>query len=139
MRENNGYRHYDIVPCPKPRMTQRDKWMPRPEVLRYWAFKEEVSLKRVHVPDCGSHVIFILPMPKSWSGRKRQTMCGMPHTAKPDVDNLIKALLDAVYANDQHIWDLRKSKIWGRTGAIIVRDIEPFDFQSIDGNGYDRP
>ena len=33
---------------------------------------------------------FILPMPKSWSKKKKQLMHGKPHIIKPDLDNIIK-------------------------------------------------
>lgn len=36
---------YPIVPVPKPRMTQRDKWQKRPAVMRYRAFCDEVRAK----------------------------------------------------------------------------------------------
>ena len=42
---------YPITPVPKPRMTRRDRWAKRPCVLRYWAFKDEVRLRRVSLPD----------------------------------------------------------------------------------------
>jgi len=114
---------YDIVPVSKPRQTQRDKWKKRDCVLRYRAFKDEVRLHRVQVPESQAHIIFVLPMPKSWSKKKRAEMAGKPHQAKPDKDNLEKALLDAVFEEDSQIWDNRVSKFWGDEGAIIIRPL----------------
>jgi len=62
-------------------------------------------------------------MPKSWSKKKRAEMAGKPHQAKPDKDNLEKALLDAVFEEDSQIWDNRVSKFWGDEGAIIIRPL----------------
>lgn len=104
----------------KPRMTQRDKWQKRKVVLRYHAFKDECKLRGVQVPDGGSHVTFILPMPKSWSKTKKAQMNGQPHQQKPDIDNLQKALLDAVLKDDSGIHDIRASKVWGEQGKIII-------------------
>lgn len=111
---------YAILPVPKPRMTQRDRWAKRPAVLRYRAFCDEVRAAGVELYPCGTHVTFIIPMPASWSKRKRAEMDGQPHQQKPDWDNLAKALCDAVYDDDAHIWDMRVSKLWGKEGAIEI-------------------
>lgn len=111
---------YPITPVPKPRMTQRDKWAQRPAVLRYRAFCDEVRLRGVKVEESGSHVVFVMPMPKSWSNAKHNQMDYEPHRQKPDVDNLCKALLDALFADDSHIHDIRISKIWGAEGQVRV-------------------
>lgn len=50
-------------------------------------------------------------------------MNGQAHQQKPDADNMIKALMDALYADDAHIWDLRVTKLWGVTGQILISDI----------------
>ncbi|HED3064976.1 TPA: RusA family crossover junction endodeoxyribonuclease [Kluyvera ascorbata] len=116
---------FNIVPLGKPRQTRADKWKKRPEVLRYRAFCDEVRLNKVTLPESGYHVIFVLPMPPSWSKKKRAMMAGKPHQQKPDKDNLEKALLDAIFGEDSHIWDGRVTKIWGETGKIIIREGEP--------------
>ena len=45
----------------------------------------------------------------------------MQNIQKPDLDNLIKAIGDAVYQNDSAIWDIHTTKRWGREGKIIVK------------------
>ncbi|MBK0000313.1 MULTISPECIES: RusA family crossover junction endodeoxyribonuclease [Erwiniaceae] len=121
---------YDICPLPKPRMTQRDRWAKRPVVLRYRAYCDEVRLKRLQLPVSGCHVTFVLPMPASWSKKKRSASIGQPHQQKPDVDNLMKALMDALFADDSSVWDFRVSKIWGETGSIRIASIAPSAHQS---------
>ena len=111
---------YPITPVPKPRMTQRDKWSKRKSVLKYWAFKDEVRLHKVNLPGRGAHVTFILPMPKSWPRKKKSELNRKPHQQKPDIDNLGKALLDAIFDEDCQIWDIRLTKIWGYEGKIII-------------------
>ena len=113
---------YPIVPMGKPRMTRADKWKKRPEVMRYRAFCDEVRLRGVALPESDAHVTFVLPMPASWSKKKRQQYNGQPHQAKPDCDNMLKALMDAIFADDAHIWDCRITKVWGETGQIIIRE-----------------
>ena len=110
---------YDIIPCPKPRMSRSDKWRQRTEVLRYRAFCDEVRLKKVAF-DNATHVFFILPMPESWSKVKRARMDGQPHQSRPDADNLIKALGDALYVEDSHLWNYAVTKLWGVAGQIRI-------------------
>lgn len=117
-------REYLITPMGKPRMTRSDKWKQRPEVLRYRAFKDEVRLNKVSLPERGYHITFVIPMPKSWSKKKKAEMNGKPHQQKPDKDNLEKALLDAIFEDDCRIWDGRVSKVWGETGKIIIKELE---------------
>ena len=111
---------YPIIPVAKPWQTAADRWKQRPAVLRYRAFADEVRAAGVKVPESGATVIFRLPMPTSWSMKKRQKMNGMPHKQKPDADNLLKSVLDAVYASDAHVWDIRVIKLWADEGSIEV-------------------
>lgn len=115
---------YIITPVGKPRMTRADKWKQRPPVMRYRMFCDEARLHGIRVPENGVHITFVLPMPQSWSKKKRASMDGQPHQQKPDLDNLTKSLLDALFEDDSHIWDARTSKIWGETGMIIIEDIK---------------
>ena len=113
-------RTFDITPMGKPRMTRADKWKKRDAVVRYRAFCDEVRLREVIMPEAGGHIIFVLPMPGSWSQKKRLLMNGKPHQQKPDADNMIKALMDALFADDAHIWDFRVTKLWGERGQILI-------------------
>lgn len=110
---------YPIKPNTKPRATRSDKWKQRPCILQYRAFKDEVRLHGVTLPDC-PQIVFVLPMAKSWSKKKRAEMNGKPHKQTPDIDNLAKALFDALYKDDSHIWDCRLTKIWGHEGEIRI-------------------
>ncbi len=115
---------YDITPVPKPRMTRADRWKKRPCTERYWAFKDEVRRLKIEVPESGSHIIFVIAMPKSWSKKKKHEFDGKPHQQRPDKDNLEKALLDAIFDEDCQIWDSRVTKVWGYYGAIILEEIQ---------------
>ncbi len=103
---------YDITPIGKPRMSRTDKWKQHPAVLRYRAFCDEARLKKLELPEAGAHVTFVMPMATSWSKKKREQMNEKPHQSKPDCDNMIKALMDALYTDDAHIWDCRITKLW---------------------------
>jgi len=77
-------------------------------------------LKKVDVRS-GDKITFILPMPKSWSKKKKEQMYLKPATSRPDLDNLIKALWDAVHNEDKNLWKIGESqKLWGYEGEIII-------------------
>lgn len=113
---------YQIVPVSKPRQTQSDKWKKRECVLRYRAFADECRLKIKSLPD-RFHVTFYLPMPPSWSIKKKMSMEGRAHQQKPDGDNLQKALQDALRDDDSSIWDVRVTKLWSGSGAIEIQPL----------------
>ncbi len=67
-------------------------------------------------------ITFWVEMPPSWSRRKRSAMDGQPHKLRPDRDNYDKALMDALFENDSHVWSAWTVKRWSTVPAI---EIEP--------------
>lgn len=73
----------------------------------------------------------IMPMPKSWSKKKRAEMNGRPHTSTPDLDNILKLVCDGalngiVIEDDRQIFRLDGvQKTWGEQGRIgvLVREL----------------
>ncbi len=102
-------------------MTQSDKFNKRPCVIRYRAFADELrlrcNLQGIEITTC-LNAIFTLPMPKSWSNKKKAGMNGKPHQQKPDIDNICKALLDPLLKDDSGVHQLIVSKIWGNEVSI---------------------
>jgi Holliday junction resolvase RusA-like endonuclease len=62
-------------------------------------------------------------MPKSWSKKKKQAMDGKPHQHRPDLDNLVKAVLDAFFEEDKQIYEVRGVKFWKVKGSILISEI----------------
>lgn len=120
---------YQICPIAKPRMVRSDKWKKRPATTKYWKFVYQCCLERVILPCFGAHVTFVLPMPKSWSKKKKIQYDGKPHMQKPDWDNLGKALSDAIYSDDSGIYDIWVTKIWGFTGKILIEERRTYEIQ----------
>ena len=112
-------RKYDIVPMGAVRMNKADAWKKRPAVLRYFAYKDHLRILKP-VLEIGDPIRFNMPMPPSWSLKKKQELFGKPHTQKPDIDNLIKAFWDALYEDDSHIWKVSAEKRWDYVGSIQV-------------------
>lgn len=115
--------YISIKPVAKPRLTQRDKWAQRPAVMRYRAFCDELRLKH---PGHLSEVLlltFYIEMPKSWPKKKQAAMLGSPHQQKPDVDNLSKAVMDALCEDDSYIYALHAEKLWSTESGIDIGEI----------------
>ena len=113
---------YPILPVPAPRMTRSDKWKQRKCVMAYRHFRDKVREAGIVLPVPGK-VTFYLPMPMSWSAKKRKAMEGQPHTQRPDWDNLAKALCDALFEEDGHIWGMWVEKRWAAMPGIKIEPI----------------
>lgn len=123
---------FDIEPVAAVRTSRGDVVMarrgnPRPAIARYYVFREQLNILALQqnfvMPEFGYRLVFHLPMPASWSAKKRREMCGQPHQQRPDKDNLEKAFLDALLEEDSHIWDGRVTKLWAETGHIILETV----------------
>jgi len=112
--------YIDIEPVAKPRMTQSDKWKKRASVLKYWAFADELRYKFGETLPSSITLDFYIPMPKSWSKKKKEKMKGQWHKQKPDLSNLIKAVEDALCKEDSHIASIMAHKEWAEKGAIDI-------------------
>ncbi len=100
-------------PVPKPRQSQRDKWKPRPCVLRYRAYADKLR-EHVGIVECTGIVNWVayFGMAKSWSKKKKLEHIGEPHQQKPDRDNIDKGILDALFPDDSHVWSGSMQKYW---------------------------
>jgi Holliday junction resolvase RusA-like endonuclease len=108
----------DIVPKPKPRMT-RAFWTPA--CKRYFAYADELRKLDPQVDWEYLELTFVMPIPKSWSKKKKKAMDGQPHRQVPDLDNLVKAFQDALLENDSDVWCYRNvKKVWGPVGGILI-------------------
>lgn len=102
-------------------MTQRDRWAKRPAVMRYYDFCDELRLRYKGDLPASLGLEFYIVMPKSWSKKKQAAMDHQPHQQKPDIDNLCKAVMDALAPDDSYIHLLHAAKYWTavRPGIVI--------------------
>lgn len=111
----------NIEPNTKPRMTQADKWKQRPCVVQYRNFCDELRAKTAGFQLSDNYsILFRISMPKSWSKKKRDLMRNKPHQETPDLDNLLKAVNDALLEQDKIIYQICATKLWADIGEIII-------------------
>lgn len=66
-------------------------------------------------------ILAVRPMPHAWSQATRRLMTGEPAAPTPDLDNIIGAVMDALFpASDNHIVSLEAHKIWGEVGQLHI-------------------
>ena len=67
---------------------------------------------------------FTLPIPMSTTKTAKNALLGTIHAKKPDIDNLIKAVLDGmdkiVFISDGQIGNVHASKRYGTVGRVDV-------------------
>jgi Holliday junction resolvase RusA-like endonuclease len=108
-------------------------------ILKYFDYKRALKLEAERnnfvLPEQESWVKFYIPMPPSWSKKKRNQMSFTLKKSKPDTKNYITAMEDALLKEDAKIADYRLSKFWydGSTGfiEITIGELPP-------ANGYSK-
>lgn len=100
-----------------PREKLRPQGLKRLQRLeRYNQYKVDLSAeakkKNFTFPPIGASITFFIPVPQSWSKKKKKLHHGTFHQSKPDIDNLTKAILDSLMAEDKQIAHLEVQKRW---------------------------
>lgn len=124
----------DVIPMGAVRMTKSDTWKTNPNhpdpkkrqrksVKEYFNFKNAITWEAKSLNfelKTTLDVLFLIPMPNTWSKKKKEKMNGLPHKQKPDTDNLIKAVKDALKKDDSDVWLEKAEKRWAYKGSIII-------------------
>ncbi len=125
---------FDLVPVGAVRMTQSDKWKTNPnhadpnkrqraEVTKYFSFKtnlkQQAKMLNYELGDT-LEIVFLVPMPKSWSNKKKEKMNKLPVKTRPDLDNYEKAFMDSLSNEDGNVWKINSEKRHAYQGSIIV-------------------
>lgn len=98
-------------------------------LIAYNDYKEAIRLlaeaQQFELPVCNFHVKFFFPVSESWSKKKKSQKLNTPHDQKPDIDNLLKPVMDSLLSqkhgkNDTKVWDVRITKMWSEAPRIEV-------------------
>ena len=66
-------------------------------------------------------------MPKSWSRKRKEAMLYEPHIQLPDLDNLVKSVLDGlnqtygIWDDDKQVSAVTATKHWSEESSVLVR------------------
>ncbi|CEG29593.1 RusA family crossover junction endodeoxyribonuclease [Bacillus sp. B-jedd] len=126
-----------IEPMGAVRMTQRGKFTSR-SALKYLGYKDFIKL---HVKNGAKGTFFTdgpievtitfhMPIPASWSKKRRAAAAGIYHIKKPDADNLVKGVFDSlngiIWKDDNQVAKVTATKLYGKTPKIevFIRELE---------------
>lgn len=120
-----------IEPMGAVRMTQRSKWKDA-TAQRYLSYKNFIGLvARQHITEpldkpVSVKLAFYYPIPKSWSKVKKDDANdqGIMPAVKPDIDNCIKGVFDALngvaWKDDNLVVDVWSMKRYSHEPMIVV-------------------
>lgn len=98
------------------------------KVYGAWRKEMEARLQSINYKDVseedgivlGLKVVCVYAMPKSWSNKKRAEMLGRLKVSKPDLDNVLKAIKDAMFKKDEVVAAIETVKYWGLDNEVEV-------------------
>lgn len=115
----------------RPRMTRAGHVFTPAKTRRFEDVVRAIAVETFPEPIQGPvrlTIVAVFCPAKSWSKRRRLEALGMPHTQKPDVDNIGKAICGGLnrvaFADDSQISRLDLRKQWGEDERTIVT-VEP--------------
>jgi Holliday junction resolvase RusA-like endonuclease len=118
-----------IKPMGAVRTTQKQKFVDK-RAQRYLTYKQQIALlvsKQIEKPSDRpilADITFYMPMPNSWSGKKKERLNGQIHTSKPDIDNLIKGVFDAIngicWKDDRQVYEVHSKKFYSFNPGIGI-------------------
>jgi len=126
----------DCKPMGAVRMTQRGKWVNK-SAQRYLAYKDDVAwqiksqFNREPIDSPVRVIItFFMPIPKSWTKKRKAQAPGTSHVYTPDIDNLVKGAFDAangiLWEDDKIVSELDARKVYSEEPgiSIVLREVE---------------
>ncbi|MBX5322552.1 RusA family crossover junction endodeoxyribonuclease [Staphylococcus caprae] len=121
------------IGSPRPRFRNTGRFVQTYMPASYTAHKEYLKSQMPKLElqnNLKVRLEFIFTTPKSWSNKKRLAMIGKYKPTKPDIDNLIKTVLDAannhLWNDDNQIVEIASFKRYGEEPKILmtVEEIE---------------
>lgn len=122
----------DPVPQKRPRFARTSKGVHTyDEQLRLkegykWQLRSQFREEALLLP-LALDLVFFMPIPKSSSSLKKRQMANgvIGHQKKPDLDNLIKFVLDCLngllFRDDAQIGEIRAKKIYSQKPGTLIR------------------
>lgn len=120
-----------VKPMGAVRMTTRGKWVSE-SAKRYlsyknqiqWEVKKQLRTNEIITGPIEVDMIFYMPIPQSWSKKKKREAAGTFHTKKPDADNLVKGVFDSlnklVWKDDNQVCKISAKKIYAEEPGISL-------------------
>lgn len=86
-------------------------------LIDYLSIKNQHGKKSLFRDPLHLDITFIFEIPKSYSIKRKSLIINKPHQVRPDIDNLLKYIMDvctgALYTDDKLITSISAEKIYG--------------------------
>ncbi|UBH12436.1 RusA family crossover junction endodeoxyribonuclease [Macrococcus armenti] len=116
------------MPSPRPRFRNAGRFPQAYMPTNYTKHKEYIQRQMPKLLIKNSiklTILFEMPMLKSWSNPQKQRMIKAYHSKKPDIDNLLKTVLDAanghLWIDDGQIVEIHSAKRYAETTKIKIK------------------
>ena len=96
----------------RPRVTANGTYMPREYQAARQALRKAFGAVVVRPPWI-VRVTAVRQMPASWSRKRRAEMDGRWCVTRPDVDNIVAGVMDALFEEDSAVVSVSGMKVWG--------------------------
>ena len=104
----------------RPRVTENGTYMPREYRKNKVKLRQQFGTVLVEGL-LKLTVVATRQMPKNWSQQQRRLMDGEPAQPSPDLDNILGAVMDALFPkNDNHIVSIEAHKVWGEVPQLEI-------------------
>lgn len=122
-RVEPGYQRVEI-PMPafgkaRPRVTVKGTFMPESYQQSRRTLRALFGTVTVEPPWI-VRVTAVRRMPSSWSRKKRDETDGMWCLTKPDIDNILGGVLDALFDEDAAVVSISGDKQWGEAHLLAI-------------------
>lgn len=93
--------------------------------LRNQHESDELYTEPIHMD-----ITFFMPIPESWGKKRKENVLGTYHYLRPDIDNMVKFILDAalgvLYKDDAIVASISAHKVYSNTPAtkIVIRSLQ---------------
>ena len=111
----------------RPRATRQGRVYTPKETVRFEQVVAQIAVENFPAPFTGPvrlTVIATFAPAASWSRKKREGCIGSPHVSRPDLDNCIKGIADALnrvaWADDGQVAEITARKQWGTCDGTLV-------------------
>jgi Holliday junction resolvase RusA-like endonuclease len=118
-----------IIPMGAVRTTQRQKFVDE-RAKKYFTYKQQIALlvkQHINTPTGRpilADITFYMPIPMSWSLKKKERYNGAVHKSKPDIDNMIKGCFDALnkiaWKDDNQVYEVNSRKVYSFNPGIGI-------------------
>jgi Holliday junction resolvase RusA-like endonuclease len=86
-------------------------------LIDYLSIKSQHGKRSLYQEPIHLEITFTFQAPQSYSPKKQSMLLNKPHQARPDLDNLVKYVMDictgALYTDDKIVTSISAEKIYG--------------------------